>query len=120
MKNLDSSFYPGGDFGSAFVNREIKDHIPGDITKEITERVPVCSLITERCSVDRRFFAAGGAEGDVNKHYSMIRVAKRVELCGTTRLGDGGETEIKKVNLTVLVIGETCRKVNHFCGGLSN
>lgn len=103
-----------------FFNREIKDHTPGDIAKEITQQVPVCSLITERCFAGRKFFAGCGVEGDADRHYSKIRVAKRAELRGTTRLGDRGETEIEKRSVTIMVVGEMGGEVNHLCEGLSN
>lgn len=106
-ETLDSSFYSGGDLGSSYLNGEIKDYISGDISKGIMERVPVYSLVTERCSVGTRFFLGGRVE-DVNRLYGMIVDANRAELRATTRFRDGG----KKGSLTVQVFREVYRKVN--------
>lgn len=90
-ESLDIVFYPEGDLRLTFLDGIIKIYIPRDVAKEITERVPVCTLITERYSISRRLLAGGEVEGDVNRRYCVIRVAKSKR--SATRVRDGGKTD---------------------------
>lgn len=60
-------------------------------------------MIIELCYVSKRFFTGGGVEANVNRQDCMISVVKRAELHGTTRLRDGGKTEIKKGIFKIMV-----------------
>lgn len=52
--------------------------------KEVTEYVPIDTLIKERYSVNRRFLANGSAKRDLYRHYRIIGVAKKAEMQSTT------------------------------------
>lgn len=63
--NVSIGFHPRGDLSSAFWNRKIKNFISWDVTKEITERVPGRTLITQIFFLGRRFLVGRGVERDV-------------------------------------------------------
>lgn len=46
-------------------------------------------------------------EGDVLRHYRMIRVAKRADLRSITRVRDRGKKEIKNRSVSIKVTGQT-------------
>lgn len=78
-----------------FFSRKPNDFTRREMAEKIAKWIPISKLVAAMCFVNKGSVPNKQVKANIDRHYSVICIAKRIELQSTKTVKTGGKKQIK-------------------------